>query len=75
MPETRKEAKNVGLGAKQPEKSAGPSRTVLGSCKVQRNHRFTLIKNVREKLNAKIGDTVVFAEDEKGNLFIKIIKK
>jgi len=75
MPKTRKEAKNVGLGAEEPEKTAKPQRKVLGTAKVQRNYRFTLLKNVREKLNAEVGDTVIFAEDEKGNLILKIVKK
>ncbi len=74
MPKKRKKAKIVGLNPNQPEKTAKPSRTILGSCKVQRNHRFTLIKSVREKLNAKIGDIVVFGEDENGNLTIRIVK-
>jgi hypothetical protein len=75
MPKTRKEAKNVGLGAKEPEKSAKPPRTLLGASTVQSNYRLALRKNVREKLNAEVGDVIIFAEDENGNIFLKIVKK
>jgi|GEM_PF-1080327 len=75
MPEKRKKAEILGLAPNPPEKRAKPQRKVLGVSKVQRNYRFTLIKTVREKLNAKAGDTLIFGEDEKGNLIIKIVKK
>lgn len=74
MPETRKKEKNIDFIANPPEKSANPQRKVLGTSKVQRNHRFTLIKSVRERLNAKVGDTLIFGEDEEGNLVIRIVK-
>ena len=44
---------------------------VLGSSKVQPNFRVTLIRKVQKKLKAKIGDIVVYIEDEKGNIIIK----
>jgi bifunctional DNA-binding transcriptional regulator/antitoxin component of YhaV-PrlF toxin-antitoxin module len=44
---------------------------VVGSSKVQPNNRVTLIKQVQKKLNVKVGDVVVFVEDEKGNIIIK----
>lgn len=63
------------MTANPPEKAAKPPRKIIGASTVQSNHRLTLAKTVREKLNAEIGDVVVFAEDEEGNLFLKIIKK
>lgn len=47
---------------------------VLGTSKVGPKFRVTLVKQVREKLNAKIGDLVVFTEDEKGNIILKVSK-
>jgi len=47
---------------------------VLGTSKVGPKFRVTLVKQVREKLNAKIGDLVVFIEDEKGNITLKVSK-
>jgi len=44
---------------------------VLGSTKVQPNNRITVIKQVQKKLNVKIGDIVIFVEDEKGNVIVK----
>jgi hypothetical protein len=44
---------------------------VLGSSKVQPNFRVTLIKKIQKKLNVKIGDLIIFIEDEKGNVIIK----
>jgi bifunctional DNA-binding transcriptional regulator/antitoxin component of YhaV-PrlF toxin-antitoxin module len=44
---------------------------VLGSTKVQPNNRITVIKPVQKKLNVKIGDIVIFVEDEKGNVIVK----
>ena len=44
---------------------------VLGSTKVQPNNRITVIRQVQKKLNVKIGDIVIFVEDEKGNVTIK----
>jgi len=44
---------------------------VLGSSKVQPNNRITLIKQIQKKLKVKIGDIVIFVEDEKGNIILK----
>jgi len=44
---------------------------VLGSTKVQPNNRITVIRQVQKKLNVKIGDIVIYVEDEKGNITIK----
>ena len=47
---------------------------VLGTSKVGPKYRITLVKPVQTKLKVKIGDLVVFVEDEKGNIIIKISK-
>jgi hypothetical protein len=44
---------------------------ILGSSKVQPNNRITLIKKVQKKLNVKVGNIVIYVEDEKGNIIIK----
>jgi bifunctional DNA-binding transcriptional regulator/antitoxin component of YhaV-PrlF toxin-antitoxin module len=44
---------------------------VLGSSKVQPNNRITLIRQIRKKLNVKIGGIILFVEDDKGNIIIK----
>jgi len=44
---------------------------VLGSSKVQPNNRITIIKQVQKKLKVKVGDVVIYIEDEKGNVIIK----
>jgi AbrB family looped-hinge helix DNA binding protein len=45
---------------------------VLGTSKVGPKNRITLVKSVQEKLHIKIGDLVVFVEDDKGNILIKV---
>ena len=47
---------------------------VLGTSRVGPKYRITLVKNVQEKLRARIGDLVVFVEDEKGNIALKVSK-
>jgi hypothetical protein len=44
---------------------------VLGSSKVQPNFRVTLIRKVQKKLNVKVGDIVIYVEDEKGSIIVK----
>ena len=44
---------------------------VIGSSKVQPNNRITLVRTVQKKLKVKVGDVVMFVEDEKGNIIIK----
>jgi len=48
-----------------------PLEKILGTSKVQPNHRVTLIRKVRKKLKVNVGDIVVYVEDEKGNIVIK----
>jgi bifunctional DNA-binding transcriptional regulator/antitoxin component of YhaV-PrlF toxin-antitoxin module len=45
---------------------------VLGTSKVGPKYRITLVKSVQEKLNIKIGNLIVFVEDEKGNILLKV---
>jgi bifunctional DNA-binding transcriptional regulator/antitoxin component of YhaV-PrlF toxin-antitoxin module len=47
---------------------------VLGTSKVGPKFRITLVKPVQTKLKVKIGDLIVFVEDEKGNVVLKISK-
>ncbi|WGM89319.1 MAG: hypothetical protein NUK63_10500 [Candidatus Bathyarchaeum tardum] len=44
---------------------------VLGSSKIQPNNRITVIKQIQKKLRVKIGDIIIYIEDEKGNIIIK----
>lgn len=43
----------------------------MGSSKIQPNYRITLTKAIRKKLNVKVGDIVLYIEDERGNILIK----
>jgi bifunctional DNA-binding transcriptional regulator/antitoxin component of YhaV-PrlF toxin-antitoxin module len=45
---------------------------VLGTSKVGPKYRVTLVKPVQEKLKVRIGDLIVFVEDEKGNILLKV---
>jgi len=45
---------------------------VLVTSKVGPKYRITLVKTVQEKLHVKIGDLMVFHEDEKGNIILKV---
>jgi bifunctional DNA-binding transcriptional regulator/antitoxin component of YhaV-PrlF toxin-antitoxin module len=47
---------------------------VLGTSKVGPKYRITLVKPVQTKLKVKIGDLIVFIEDEKGNIQLKVSK-
>jgi len=47
---------------------------VLGTSKVGPKYRITLVKPVQTKLRVKIGDIIVFLEDEKGNILLKVTK-
>ncbi|MCD6088355.1 hypothetical protein J7K07_01360 [Candidatus Bathyarchaeota archaeon] len=46
-------------------------RKVLGSSKVQANYRITLIREAQKKLDIKIGDIVIYIENEKGDIILK----
>jgi hypothetical protein len=47
---------------------------VLGTSKVGPKYRITLVKAVQEKLKVDIGDLIVFVEDERGNIYLKVSK-
>jgi bifunctional DNA-binding transcriptional regulator/antitoxin component of YhaV-PrlF toxin-antitoxin module len=44
---------------------------IMANSRVQPGFRITLTKDVRKKLKAKVGDLVIFIEDERGNIIIK----
>ena len=43
----------------------------LGNGKVQPNFRVTLTRDVRQKLNVKVGSLVVFLKNERGEVVVK----
>jgi hypothetical protein len=45
---------------------------VLGTSKAGPKYMITLVKSVQEKLNAKMGNLIVFVEDEKGNILLRV---
>jgi len=47
---------------------------VLGTSKVGPKQRVTLVKEVQDRLKTQIGDLIVFIEDEKGNIVVKVSK-
>jgi len=47
---------------------------VLGTSKVGPKQRVTLVKEVQDRLKTQVGDLVIFVEDEKGNIFLKVTK-
>jgi len=47
---------------------------VLGTSKVGPKQRVTLVKEVQDRLKTQVGDLVVFIEDEKGNILLKVTK-
>ena len=48
-----------------------PLEQFIGSSKIHPNNRITIIKEGQKKLKVKVGDVIVYLEDEKGNLMIK----
>ena len=47
---------------------------VLGTSKMQANDRITVIRQVKKKLGVKVGDLVVYVEDEKGNVVLRKVQ-
>ena len=47
---------------------------VLGTSKIGPKYRITIVKPVQTKLKTKIGDLIVFVEDEEGNIYLKVSK-
>jgi bifunctional DNA-binding transcriptional regulator/antitoxin component of YhaV-PrlF toxin-antitoxin module len=45
---------------------------ILGTSKIGPKYRVTLVKSVQERLDAKIGNLVVFVQDEKGNVILRV---
>jgi len=44
---------------------------IMANSRVQPGFRITLTKDIRKKLKAKVGDLIIFIEDERGNIIIK----
>jgi AbrB family looped-hinge helix DNA binding protein len=44
---------------------------IAGNSRVQPSFRITLTKEVRRKLKIKVGDMVIYVEDERGNIILK----
>lgn len=44
---------------------------IVGNSRVQPCFRVTLRKEIRKKLKIKVGDMVIYVEDERGNIILK----
>ncbi|MFO7967476.1 MAG: AbrB/MazE/SpoVT family DNA-binding domain-containing protein [Archaeoglobaceae archaeon] len=44
---------------------------VLGTTKISKNNKITLVKEVTSRLNIKEGDLVMFVEEENGRIYIR----
>jgi len=51
--------------------SHGFMEKIVANSRVQPGFRITLTKEIRRKLKAKVGDIIVYLEDERGNVIIK----
>ena len=47
---------------------------VVGTSRVGPKQRITLVKEVQDRLRTQEGDLVVFVEDEKGNILLRVSK-
>ena len=45
---------------------------IIGTSKIGPKYRITLIKEVQEKLNANIGDVILYIEEPDGKIVIKV---
>jgi bifunctional DNA-binding transcriptional regulator/antitoxin component of YhaV-PrlF toxin-antitoxin module len=50
----------------------GSSETVLGISKVDPHYRITLVKPIPELLGVNVGDLIVFVQDDKGNMLLRV---
>jgi len=50
-------------------------RNVLGTSRIGPKYRITLVKTVKEKLGADVGDMIVFWEDKNGNVILTVSKR
>ena len=48
---------------------------ILGQSKIGPKYRITLVRDVAKRLQVKEGDTVVFTENERGEIVLKTISK
>jgi bifunctional DNA-binding transcriptional regulator/antitoxin component of YhaV-PrlF toxin-antitoxin module len=44
---------------------------IIGTTRVTKGWKISLIKDVRDKLNAELGDKLVFYESDKGEIVLK----
>lgn len=44
---------------------------IIDNSRVQPGFRVTLTQEVRKRLRVKVGDLVVFVEDDRGNIIVK----
>lgn len=52
---------------------SGREQKILGTSKIGPKYRITLVKDVQEKLKAKIGDVVLYIEDSEGRIYIRAV--
>lgn len=45
---------------------------MLGTSKVDPRYRITLVQPIPELLGVKVGDLIVFVQDQEGNVIIKV---
>jgi len=50
----------------------GGRETVLGTSKVDPRYRITLVQPIPELLGVNVGDLIVFVQDEKGNVILRV---
>ena len=46
---------------------------IIGTSKIGPKYRITLVKDVQERLKAKIGDVVLYIEEPDGRIVIKVV--
>lgn len=44
---------------------------IIGTSKVTKGSKISLIRDVKEKLDAEIGDKIVYKEDEDGRIIVE----
>jgi len=48
---------------------------ILGQSKIGPKYRITLVKNVAKRLDVKEGDTIIFTENERGEIVLKTVSQ
>lgn len=44
---------------------------IIGTTKVTKGSKISLIKDVKEKIDAEVGDKIVYLEDEDGQIVVE----